>query len=210
MENKKRVYVMEDGYLVPKEEPKQDAIEYSLNAFKVPKEYFGKEKIKIQCKDCNTSLEDCTCIEDTIDMKQETLEELKDLAYYKANAEEDYLAVPISVLRYISQLEQQGYSKEEVKLAFIEGHNKMKQETLEEAIKRLYGVSYEAITREQRIMRTCKLESFKEGAKWQQENRYSEEEVIELLYKRDLYMLNRDESLELELTEEWFEKNKKK
>ena len=30
----------------------------------------------------------------------------KDLAYYKANAEEDYLQVPISVLRYISQLEQ--------------------------------------------------------------------------------------------------------
>ncbi len=38
---------------------------------------------------------------------KETLEEVRDLAYYKANAEEDYLAVPISVLRYISQLEQQ-------------------------------------------------------------------------------------------------------
>ena len=32
--------------------------------------------------------------------------EVKDLAYYKANAEEDYSQVPISVLRYISQLEQ--------------------------------------------------------------------------------------------------------
>jgi hypothetical protein len=62
MENKKRVYVMEDGYLVPKQEPKQE------------------------CKDCNTSLEDCTCIEDTIDMKEETLEEalsehIKDIKY---------------------------------------------------------------------------------------------------------------------------------
>lgn len=38
-------------------------------------------------------------------MKQETLEEVKNLAYYKANAEEDYLKVPISVLRYISELE---------------------------------------------------------------------------------------------------------
>ena len=28
-----------------------------------------------ECLDCNESLEDCTCIEDTIDMKQETLEE---------------------------------------------------------------------------------------------------------------------------------------
>jgi hypothetical protein len=47
-------------------------------------------------------------------MKKETLEE-KDLSYYKANAEEDYLAVPISVLRYISELEERMYSEEEVK-----------------------------------------------------------------------------------------------
>jgi hypothetical protein len=37
---------------------------------------------------------------------QETLEVVKDLAYWKANAEEDYIAVPISVLRYISELEK--------------------------------------------------------------------------------------------------------
>jgi hypothetical protein len=51
--------------------------------------------------------------------------EVKDLAYYKANAEEDYLNVPISVLRYISQLEQQerSYSEEEVKNAFKIGFN---------------------------------------------------------------------------------------
>jgi hypothetical protein len=30
----------------------------------------------------------------------------KDLEYYKKNAEEDYLQVPISVLRYISELEE--------------------------------------------------------------------------------------------------------
>ena len=50
-------------------------------------------------------------------MKQETLEEVKDLNYWKNNAEEDYLAVPISVLRYISELEKQQkrmYSEEEV------------------------------------------------------------------------------------------------
>jgi hypothetical protein len=38
----------------------------------------------------------------------------KDLAYWKANAEEDYLKVPISVLRYISELEKRSYSEEEV------------------------------------------------------------------------------------------------
>jgi len=31
----------------------------------------------------------------------------KDLNYWKANAEEDYKQVPISVLRYISELEEQ-------------------------------------------------------------------------------------------------------
>jgi hypothetical protein len=47
-------------------------------------------------------------------VKQETLEEVKDLAYYRANAEEDYLQVPISVLRYISELEERSYSETEV------------------------------------------------------------------------------------------------
>lgn len=32
--------------------------------------------------------------------------ENKDLAYWKANAEEDYMQVPISVLRYITELEE--------------------------------------------------------------------------------------------------------
>jgi hypothetical protein len=40
---------------------------------------------------------------------------VKDLAYWKANAEEDYMKVPISVLRYISELEKQKYSEEDMK-----------------------------------------------------------------------------------------------
>jgi hypothetical protein len=32
---------------------------------------------------------------------------VKDLAYWKANAEEDYITTPISVLRYISELEKE-------------------------------------------------------------------------------------------------------
>jgi hypothetical protein len=35
----------------------------------------------------------------------------KDLNYWKANAEEDYLKVPISVLRYITELEKEVESK---------------------------------------------------------------------------------------------------
>ena len=34
------------------------------------------------------------------------ISEEKNLAYFKKNAEEDYMKVPISVLRYISELEE--------------------------------------------------------------------------------------------------------
>ena len=58
-------------------------------------------------------------------MKQETtLEEAKDLNYWKNNAEEDYLHVPISVLRYISELEKQqerSYSEDDLEEAFKSG-----------------------------------------------------------------------------------------
>jgi hypothetical protein len=53
--------------------------------------------------------------------KQETLEEVKDLNYWKNNAEEDYLAVPISVLRYISELEKQ----QERMFELVEEYNQM-------------------------------------------------------------------------------------
>jgi hypothetical protein len=51
---------------------------------------------------------------------------------------------------------------------------------------------------------------FKSGANWQAERMYSEEEVLDLLYKRDLYLFNRDETKELELPNDWFEQHKKK
>jgi hypothetical protein len=50
-------------------------------------------------------------------------------------------------------------------------------------------------------------------ANWQQEQdkkMYSEEEVLDLIYKRDLYLLNRYEEIELELPEDWFEQFKNK
>jgi len=58
----------------------------------------------------------------------------KDLAYYKANAEEDYLHVPISVLRYISQLEQEQekkmYSEEDMKKAYCRGYGAIVRSSL--------------------------------------------------------------------------------
>ena len=40
--------------------------------------------------------------------------EVKGLPYWKENAEEDYITTPISVLRYISELEQEIKSKNNV------------------------------------------------------------------------------------------------
>ncbi len=53
--------------------------------------------------------------------KQEVPEKTKDLAYWKANAEEDYIKVPISVLRYITELEKRMYSEEDLHNAFYNG-----------------------------------------------------------------------------------------
>ena len=48
----------------------------------------------------------------------------KTIEYYKGNAEEDYLNTPISVLRYITELESlQQKHKEELKEAVINAWN---------------------------------------------------------------------------------------
>lgn len=52
-------------------------------------------------------------------MKFDNLE-VKDLEYWRLNAEEDYITTPISVLRYIGELEK-GYSEEDIKTAFLDG-----------------------------------------------------------------------------------------
>jgi hypothetical protein len=48
----------------------------------------------------------------TIKLKYIKMEKLKDLNYWKNNAEEDYITTPISVLRYITELEKEVESKE--------------------------------------------------------------------------------------------------
>jgi hypothetical protein len=89
---------------------------------------------------------------------------------------------------------------------------KPKQETLEEvAHKMLINYGIKSMGQSIGVLGVKKL--MVNFAKWQQEqdkNKYSEEEVLDLLYKRDLYLLNRDEEIDLELPEEWFEQFKKK
>lgn len=60
-------------------------------------------------------------------MKQNNMDKTeKDLAYWKANAEENYMTTPISVLRYITELEtaleeKSGYSYDQVQDAYTMG-----------------------------------------------------------------------------------------
>jgi hypothetical protein len=47
--------------------------------------------------------------------------QVKDLSYWEANAQEDYLHTPISVLRYITELEERMYSDEDLRTAYFSG-----------------------------------------------------------------------------------------
>ena len=92
-----------------------------------------------ECLDCNRSLEDCTCIEDTIELPNQAL----------IDAAERYIA----------------------------GDN--------------YNRYYD---------------DFIEGARWQQEKSYSEEEVIKILYQFHYDLVNSN----FDTKEQWFEQFKNK
>ena len=94
-------------------------------------------RIEVVCKDCNKSLEDCTCLEDTIELPNQALKE----------AAERYIAGD-NYNRYYDDF--------------------LKQETLEEA-------SYNYA--KDKINRTSHLIGFREGAKWLQEQSYSDEKL---------------------------------
>jgi hypothetical protein len=83
----------------------------------------------------------------------------------------------------------------------------MEKETLEEVAERLYPVNNTGsmfMANRDELNNSLKQEGFIEGAKWQQERSYSEEEVLKLL--REL----NNEICEVESIKDWFEKFKKK
>jgi hypothetical protein len=75
-------------------------------------------RIELICKDCNKSLEDCTCIQDTIDMKQETTLEEAAEKYIETS---HYMNLqPIDFIKFGAKWQQErSYSEEEV-IAFGE------------------------------------------------------------------------------------------
>ena len=77
----------------------------------------------------------------------------------------------------------------------------IKQETIEEAAERLYS------DKEYPMYGEIRRDGFIKGARWQQENSYSEEEIIDLLLARDIEL----NSLQgIDAAKRWFEQFKKK
>jgi len=83
----------------------------------------------------------------------------------------------------------------------------IERETLEEAAERLYPI-YDRFKYDEDWVEdvTKRREDFIEGAKWQQERSYSEEEVLKLLKSLTCDII--DEGNE-QFVEEWFEQFKK-
>ena len=65
-----------------------------------------------------------------VSCKCEPVEVVKDLEYWRLNAEEDYLHTPISVLRYIGELEKVSNEKKEGVEKMINQHRVLKHLTL--------------------------------------------------------------------------------
>ena len=74
-----------------------------------------KQELNLNCFDCNKSLQDCTCMEDTIDMKQETLEEAAERLFPDSSIQKRIFKIGAKW-----QAERM-YSETDVKNAFLEG-----------------------------------------------------------------------------------------
>jgi hypothetical protein len=83
----------------------------------------------------------------------------------------------------------------------------MEKETLEEAALILYPINIVVDYDTNEDIRNIWIE----GAKWQAERMYSEEEILVLLHKRDKHNMDNPNTFNGWLTpKEWFEKHKKK
>jgi hypothetical protein len=101
-------------------------------ALMIPKELFGLRQFvgsssKYKDEDFSASLSD-EMGQWLRPNKVTRVEQVKDLQFWRENAEEDYLRVPISVLKYISKLETEletVYREEEVRGILIKFHNEL-------------------------------------------------------------------------------------
>ena len=89
----------------------------------------------------------------------------------------------------------------------------MDKETLEDAAKNKYPIENTGdmfMPNRHDVNKIYRQEGFIEGAKWQAERMYSQEEVVNLLNKREDYLGTQPSIFDYSTNEEWFEQFKKK
>jgi hypothetical protein len=119
---------------------------------------------RCKCKDCNTSLEDCTCIEDTLDMKETTKCYCGHTTYCDCGPEEHVEIINSNIEEFDKALElsKQETTLEEVAQRWVFDTNGHKWSNNDDTAGDNYG-------------------SFIAGYKLAQESSYSEEEVDYLI-----------------------------
>ena len=156
-------------------------------------------RIELVCKDCSDSLEDCTCIKSTIDFPKQEIkleevfndnkkENIKKFIDEIKNPSEPNQALKDAAQRYEKYSERFDNKDNEIVKGIFNPDNwgrrlvEDKQETLEEAAEnhaKIFQFPFDCDP----------AETFINGAKWQQERSYSEEEVIafgEFIFKHTL------------------------
>jgi hypothetical protein len=159
-------------------------------------------RIELVCKDCSDSLEDCACIKSTIDFPKQEIkleeifnddkkENIKKFIDEIKNPSEPNQALKDAAQRYEKYSERFDNKDNEIVEGIFNSDNwgrrlvkeEPKQETVEEAFKKYseYLEDYEN--------KNTYEHGFKDGAKWQQERSYSEEDIIafgEFIFKHTL------------------------
>jgi len=95
----------------PNNEPTNEEIEEWVRGYNDEKSELEEKKTSLNLESLEQKLDNALEIETTESLtefvNEKRGEQFEDLAYWKANAEEDYLTTPISVLRYIVVLEKE-------------------------------------------------------------------------------------------------------
>jgi len=131
--------------------------------------------MKQECKDCNKSLEECTCLEDTIELPNQALKDAAErYEKYSERFDNDESAIgnPETWGKRVLTEEDIFNQRDIDAVTDYIGKETSKQETtLEEAAERLYS------DKEYPMYGEIRRDGFINGAKWQQERSYSEEDL---------------------------------
>ena len=168
---------------------------------------------ELDCKDCSQSLEDCTCIEDTLDMKQSTKDRI-----LSETSEEIKQRVRETANKLVMKQEHKKnfYCGDEVD---YEDKCLEQCENCNDATGVDYGyiedaalINYKKLYEGEPLTQDVPIDAFKQGVKWQKERSYSEEELksafkvgFSIGYGSDVYAIDEKNKT----CDEWFEQFKK-